>query len=91
MLVFWVSVRSKKKEEYELDTLRGIQSSLNRYLLESVNINIITDPKFEHLRDVLHAKMKELKAKGLDNNKIKTEPFTKEELVTVQENNIRNM
>ena len=90
MLVFG-SVRSKKKEEYEPDTLRGIQSSIKKYMLESVNINIITDPEFKHSRDVLHVKMKELKAKGLGNNKKEGRTIHKGGIrVTLQEKIIRN-
>ena len=37
---FWLSVRSKKKEDYEPDTLRGIQGSINRHLQEKAQINI---------------------------------------------------
>lgn len=37
---FYLSVRSRKNEEYEPDSLKSIQSSINRHLMEKSGINI---------------------------------------------------
>jgi len=75
---FFLSVRNKKGEEYEPDTLKSIQSSINRHLTEKTKskMNILTDKDFQHSRDVLSAKRKQLKTKGFGNRKRKADPFT---------------
>ncbi|CAG2184985.1 unnamed protein product [Mytilus edulis] len=68
---FFISVRNKKGEEYEPDTLKSIQSSINRHLNENseTDVNILTDKDFQHSRDVLSAKKKDLKSKGFGTEK----------------------
>ncbi|XP_063401274.1 uncharacterized protein LOC134685413 [Mytilus trossulus] len=70
---FFISVRNKKGEEYEPDTLKSIQSSINRHLNENseTDVNILTDKDFQHSRDVLSAKKKDLKSKGFGTEKEK--------------------
>ena len=77
---FFLTVRSKKGEEYEPDTIKAIQTSVSRYLLEKTNWNIIKDREFQHSRDMLKAKRKQLKRKGMGNKKRKADPFTPAEI-----------
>jgi hypothetical protein len=77
---FFLSVQNRKGEEYEPDTLKCIQSSINRYLGDKTKINIINYIEFKHSRDVLSAKRKQLKGKGLGNRKRKAERVTDEEI-----------
>jgi hypothetical protein len=57
---FYLSVRTKLNQEYEPDSLKSIQSLISRYLNEKRNINILKDKEFQHSRDVIDAKRKEL-------------------------------
>jgi len=66
---FFLAVRNQKQEEYEPDSIKLIQASINRYLTEKCNINIFKDREFTHSRDVLMAKRKQLKSKGMGNKK----------------------
>jgi hypothetical protein len=76
---FYLSVWTKLNQEYEPDSLKSIQSSISRYLNEKRNINILKDKEFQHSRDVIDAKRKELKGKGLRNKKNRADAFTSEE------------
>jgi hypothetical protein len=76
----FLSVQNRKGEEYEPDTLKCIQSSINRYLGDKTKINIINDIEFKHSRDVLSAKRQQLKGKGPGNRKRKAEPFIGHEI-----------
>jgi site-specific recombinase XerD len=53
---FFLSVRNRKGEEYEPDTLKSFQASVSRYLMEKTKTNIMLDREFTHSRDVLSAK-----------------------------------
>jgi hypothetical protein len=54
--------------QYEPGTLMAIHSSIHRYLLsKAYGSNIREDEAFRHSRDVLSAKMKQLKSKGKGN------------------------
>ena len=72
---FYLSVPTKLNQEYEPDSLKIIQSSISRYLNEKRNINILKDKEFQHSRDVIDAKRKELKGKGLGNKKNRADPL----------------
>ncbi|XP_076105700.1 uncharacterized protein KIAA1958-like [Mytilus galloprovincialis] len=87
---FFISVRNKKGEEYEPDTLKSIQSSINRHLNENseTDVNILTDKNFQHSRDVLSAKKKDLKSKGLGNRKRKADAFTQEAIDHLYDRNL---
>lgn len=51
---FFMNAKKASGEDYEPDTLKSIQGSVNHYLAEKkLNINIITDKEFKHSRDVL--------------------------------------
>lgn len=78
---FFLSVRTLENNEYEPTTLRGMLSSFNRYLKEQKSsIDLIQDKDFHHCREVLQAKMKQLKSKGLGNRKNRAEPFSTEDV-----------
>lgn len=78
---FFLSVRKINGEDYEPDTLKSFQSSFARKLSEvGYGHDILKSPAFKHYRDVLAAKRKELKGKGLGNRKNRADPFTNEEL-----------
>ncbi|CAC5392050.1 unnamed protein product [Mytilus coruscus] len=84
----FLSVRNKKGEKYEPDTLKSIQSSINRHLSEKSDVNILTDKDFQHSRDVLSAKKKDLKSKGIGNRKRKADAFTEEEIDQLYSRNL---
>ncbi|CAC5388409.1 unnamed protein product [Mytilus coruscus] len=50
---------------YEPGTVKAFQSSISRYRTDKLNISIIKDKEFNHSREFLSAKMKELKTMGL--------------------------
>lgn len=85
---FYLSVRSRKNEEYEPDSLKSIQSSNNRHLMEKSGINILKDKEFHHSREVLSAKRKHLKSQGLGNKKMKADPFSSSEIDMLFEQNL---
>ena len=81
MARFFLSVRKTDGNEYEPDTLKSFQSSFARTLSEAgYEHDIHKSPAFKHSRDVLAAKRKQLKGKGLGNRKNRADPFTKDEL-----------
>ena len=84
---YFLVVKKKDGSEYEPETLKSFQSSLNRYLMDKINVNIIEDPAFKHSRDVLSSKKKQLKQMGLGNRPNRAEPFTKEEVNILYEKN----
>ena len=84
----FLSVRSQKNEEYEPDSLKSIQSSISRYLMEKNGTNILQDKEFHHSREVLAAKRKHLKSQGLGNKKRKADPFTSTEIDLLFEKNL---
>jgi hypothetical protein len=71
---FFLSVRNRRGEEYEPDTLKSFQASVSRYLMEKTKTNIMLNREFTHSRDVLSAKRKDLKGKGYGNRKTRAEP-----------------
>ena len=59
---FILSVRKKGGDEFEPSSLRGMISSIDRYLrTKSYGVSIITDIKFDKSRSVLKMKMKDLR------------------------------
>ncbi|XP_063441624.1 uncharacterized protein KIAA1958-like [Mytilus trossulus] len=85
---FFIAVRTKDRKEYEPDSLKCIQSSIHRYLNEKSNISILKDKEFAHSRDVLGAKRKALKGKGLGNKKRRADPFTSDEIDSLFNKNL---
>ena len=74
-------MRPIKGKEYAPETLKSFQSSISRELKEEkYGHDILTSPLFQQSRDILAAKKKDLKNKGLGNRKNKADVFTKEEL-----------
>ncbi|CAG2197908.1 unnamed protein product [Mytilus edulis] len=61
-----------------------------RHLNENseTDVNILTDKDFQHSRDVLSAKKKDLKSKGFGNRKRKADAFTQEEIDHLYDRNL---
>ena len=57
---------TKKREQYEPSSFRGILSSVDRYLTRREK-RLFIDPEFTRLRDSLKAKQKKLKKKTKQN------------------------
>lgn len=75
--------------QYEPGTLLAMQASVQRYLRDNnYQSNIKTDSKFRHSREVLAAKMKELKQLGKGNRPQASESFTSEELTVLKSQNL---
>ena len=95
---FFISVRKAKTKEnnsddqrrqYESSSLCAMQASFHRYLKDNkYEWNIKTDNKFSHSRDVLAAKMKELKQLGKGNHPQASQSFTNEELKAIFDKNL---
>ena len=62
---FFMKVTKSDGTPYEPGTVKAFQSSISRYMNDKLNISIIRDKEFNHSREVLSAKMKELKTMGL--------------------------
>ncbi|CAC5377808.1 unnamed protein product [Mytilus coruscus] len=78
---FFMTAKKCDGGDYEPDTLKSIQGSINRHLTEKhCNIDLIKDKEFKHSRDVLMSKRKLLRQNGKGNKQKKTEPLTKEEI-----------
>jgi len=78
---FFMTTQRCDGGNYEPDTLKSIQGSINRYLSEKhCNVDLIKDKEFKHSRDVLMSKRKLLRQSGKGNKPQKAEPLTKEEI-----------
>lgn len=67
--------------QYEPQTLSAMHSSIYRYLSnKGYGVNIKQDDRFRHSREVLAAKMKELKSLGKGNLPNVAQPFTDDEI-----------
>ena len=65
---YFMSVKTLKGEEYEPMTLKGFQSSIQRYLLSKVVlIDIISDPAFSESQKTLKTKQLVFKRSGKGN------------------------
>ena len=59
-------MRKKDGKEYEPDSLRVMQGSLQRYLIDrKCQINILSDIEFEGSRRILEGKARELREQGM--------------------------
>lgn len=94
---FFLSVRKADENlplddpgrQYEPGTLLSMHSSFHRHLnLKEYGHNIKTSSLFRHSRDVLMAKMKELKSLGKGNKSRASQPFSEHELKICAENNL---
>ncbi|XP_071128790.1 uncharacterized protein KIAA1958-like [Mytilus edulis] len=77
---FFMKVTKSDGTPYEPGTVKAFQSSISRYMNDKLNISIIRDKEFNHSREVLSAKMKELKTMGLGAKKKRADPFSTEEI-----------
>jgi hypothetical protein len=90
---FFFSVRKVKKSagdaadrEYEPDTFKAMHASIHRYLIDNLySANIKEDYFFKHSRDVLSAKVKQLKKLGKGNKPHAAQPFSSEDLSKLYE------
>ena len=65
LCLFFAEIRKQNGEDYEPDSLRVMQSSLNRYLLDrSYNRNILKDTEFVKSRNILEGKARNLRKEG---------------------------
>uniref|UniRef100_A0A8W8NP22 Tyr recombinase domain-containing protein n=1 Tax=Magallana gigas TaxID=29159 RepID=A0A8W8NP22_MAGGI len=79
---FFINAKKASGEDYEPDTLKYIQGSVNRYLAEKkLNINIITDKEFKHSLDLL-------RQLGKGNREKIADPLTPEEIDLLYEKNL---
>ena len=78
---FIIAARTKKEQQYELSSLRGILSSIDRYLTRcEYGRRLFTKPEFTRLTDALKAKQKELKKQGQGNKPNATTALSGEEI-----------
>ncbi|KAL3884731.1 hypothetical protein ACJMK2_024841 [Sinanodonta woodiana] len=78
---FILSVREKGGDEFEPSSLRGMISSIDRYLrTKSYGVSIITDIKFDKSRSVLKMKMMDLKKLGKGNKPRASDPISDQDL-----------
>ncbi|VDI81549.1 Hypothetical predicted protein [Mytilus galloprovincialis] len=78
---FFMTAKKGDGGEYEPDTLKSMQGSINRFLAEKGSlVNLIEDKDFKHSRDVLTSKRKYLRQQGKGNRPNQADPFTKEKL-----------
>ena len=62
---FIIEARTKKGEQYEPFSLRGILTSIDHYLTRrEYGKRLFIDPEFTRFRDALKAKQKEVKKDG---------------------------
>ena len=86
---FIIAARTKKGEQYEPSSLRGILTSVDRYLTRrEYGKRLFTDPEFTRLRDALKAKQKELKKDGRGNKPKATTALSDEEIDILFEKNV---
>lgn len=77
---FFINARRVNNEEYEPDSLSGIQRSIQRFLVDQKSqSNILKDVEFSKSRQVLAAKRKELVNKGKGNKPNAAMSLTDEE------------
>ena len=78
---FVFAARTKKGEEYEPSSLRGILSSVERHLRRAgYGKSLIKDNDFQKTRDALKTKQKELKRQGKGNKPKATTALSDEEI-----------
>ena len=86
---FIIAARTKKGEQYEPSSLRGILTSVDRYLTRrEYGKRLFTDPEFTRLRDALKAKQKELKKDGRGNKPKATTALSDEEIDILFDKNV---
>ncbi|CAG2237633.1 unnamed protein product [Mytilus edulis] len=78
---FFMTAKKGDGGEYEPDTLKSMQGSINRFLAEKGSlVNLIEVKEFKHSRDVLTSKKKYLRQQGKGNRPNQADPFTREEI-----------
>ena len=78
---FFMTATKQNGEEYEPDTLKSIQCSINRFLAEKGStVNIVKDREFILSRNVLVSKRKMLREQDRGNKERGADPFTQDEI-----------
>ena len=86
---FFLSAKKNNGEEYEPDSLKSFQLSVNRHLNDKgIKMNLVEDVEFKHSRDVLMSKRKLLKQQGKGNRENKAEILSKDEINILYEKNL---
>ena len=86
---FIFATRTKKGEEYEPSSLRGILSSVERHLRRpSYGKSIIKDNDFQKARDALKSKQKELRCQGKGNKPKAITTLSDEEIDILYSNKV---
>ena len=80
---YYAEVRKKDGSEYELDSLRIMQTSLDRYLREkekkNYSVSIINGREFKKSQETLNSKAKCFRYQGKGKRPIKAQPCTRDE------------
>ena len=83
---FIISVRRCDGTEYEPDSLKSKVNSIGRHLRrKNYSKDIKSAPEFQHSRQVLEAKKKQLKSQGKGNRPLKSSRIEEEELRLLKE------
>lgn len=78
---FFIGVRKANGDEYEPNSLRGMLSSIDRFLRKSnYGVSLLKDINFSKTRDVLKSKQKFLKKKGKGNLPQRAEAINDDEV-----------
>ncbi|XP_041360273.1 uncharacterized protein LOC121376463 [Gigantopelta aegis] len=90
MANFLTTARKLDGQEYEIESLKSFQCSINRYLIDKqVCVNVLADKEFKHSREVLLLKRRELRRLGGKAAKQnKAEPFTAQEINLLYASNL---
>jgi hypothetical protein len=81
LAIFFVSVRKEGGKEYEPCTLKGMHSSIARYLKEhSYSNSLVTSAEFFKSREAIRSKCRQLKKQGKGNKPNKKRAPTQEEI-----------
>ena len=86
---FYMTCTKADGSDYEPSSVTNMMCAINRYLREKkYGYNIYTATEFAHSRDVLKAKRKLLKQKGMGNVKNRASPLTEAEIAILYDKNL---
>jgi len=85
LAMFILSIKKSNGQDYEPDSLVSKYNSVGRYLREKRKVNINRETAFNHSRDVLSKKCKQLKDAGKGTRSKKAEAFTPEEIAQLKD------
>lgn len=76
---FYAEVRKKDGDDYEPESLKIMQSAIERYLKENYSLSIVQSMEFHSSREMLNAKAISLRQQGKGQRPNKAQPMTSEE------------